>query len=129
MTKVSHLVLPVTDVDKSREWYVDKLGFKFEGERGGAMRLTDQAGLTIFLIQTPNSLVGQKITVTIHVDSVDRKYEELAKQGVEFASPPKLQFWGYGAEVRDADGYMNHLWDEVTMAKATRELGEKAKSQ
>ena len=129
MAKVSHLVLPVADVKKSREWYVDKLGFKFEGEHGGAVRLTDQANLTIFLIQTPDSLAGQRITLTIQVDSVDRKYEELAKQGVEFASSPRLQFWGYGAEVRDADGYMNHLWDEVTMAKATRELREKTKPQ
>jgi hypothetical protein len=24
-------------------------------------------------------------------------------------------FWGYGAEVLDPDGYMNHLWDESTM--------------
>jgi uncharacterized glyoxalase superfamily protein PhnB len=72
-------------------------------------------------------VAGQKITLTIQVDSVDRKYEELANLGVEFASAPKLQFWGYGAEVRDPDGYMNDLWDEVTMAKATRELREKSK--
>ncbi|HET9131831.1 MAG TPA: VOC family protein, partial [Terriglobia bacterium] len=101
MAKVSHFVLPVTEVNKSREWYVNKLGFKFEGERGGAVRLTDDAGLTIFLIQTPGSLAGQKITLTVQVESVDRKYKELAEQGVEFASPPKLQFWGYGAEVQD----------------------------
>jgi hypothetical protein len=42
---------------------------------------------------------------------------------VKFVSPPKRLFWGYGAEVLDPDGYMNHLWDEVTMRKAVRETG------
>jgi hypothetical protein len=37
-------------------------------------------------------------------------------------SPPKRQFWGYGAEVLDPDGYVNHLWDELTMEKAMREM-------
>ena len=32
MAKVSHMVLPVSDVHKSRDWYVDKLGFKVERE-------------------------------------------------------------------------------------------------
>jgi catechol 2,3-dioxygenase-like lactoylglutathione lyase family enzyme len=125
MAKVTHLVLHVADVQKSREWYVDKLGFKFESDRGGAVRLTDQGGLTIFLMQALGSLAGQKITLTIQVDSVDRKHEELAKLGVEFINPPKLLFWGYGAEVLDPDGYKNDLWDEVTMAEATRQLRAK----
>jgi hypothetical protein len=43
------------------------------------------------------------------VDGVDRKYAELASLGVNCVGPPKLQFWGYGAEVLDPDGYMNHL--------------------
>jgi catechol 2,3-dioxygenase-like lactoylglutathione lyase family enzyme len=123
------MVLPVTDLQKSRGWYVDKLGFKFEGERGGTVRIKDQAGLTIFLQTATNSLAGQKITLTIQVDNVDKKHEELANLGVEFASAPKLQFWGYGAEVQDPDGYMNHLWDEVTMEKATREAKAKTKPE
>jgi len=33
MAKISHMVLPVSDVQKARDWYVDKLGFKLERER------------------------------------------------------------------------------------------------
>jgi uncharacterized glyoxalase superfamily protein PhnB len=93
------------------------LGFALDREREGVIGIKDQAGLTIFLQQSAASLAGQKITLTIQVDNVDSKYEELARSGVSFGSPPKLQFWGYGAEVLDPDGYMNHLWDEVTMRK------------
>jgi catechol 2,3-dioxygenase-like lactoylglutathione lyase family enzyme len=127
MVKVSHMVLPVNDVCKSRDWYVDNLGFKLEFERDGVVAIKDDAGLTVFLQKAAGNLAGEKITLTIQVKDVDRKHEELAGRGAKFASPPKRQFWGYGAEVPDPDGYMNHLWDEVTMGKAEREAGKSPK--
>jgi catechol 2,3-dioxygenase-like lactoylglutathione lyase family enzyme len=121
MAKLSHMVLPVTDVGKSRDWYVNNLDFKLEFEREGVTAIKDEAGLTIFLQKTAKALVGEKITLTIQVKDVDRKHQELASRGVQFASAPTRLFWGYGAEVLDPDGYMNHLWDEATMLKASRE--------
>jgi catechol 2,3-dioxygenase-like lactoylglutathione lyase family enzyme len=121
MANVSHLVLPVSDLQKSRSWYVDKLGFTLEREREQAVGIKGQSGLIIFLQKTSEILAGQKITLTIQVDDVDGKHQELAMLGVKFASPPQRQFWGYGAEVLDPDGYLNHLWDETTMRKAMRE--------
>jgi catechol 2,3-dioxygenase-like lactoylglutathione lyase family enzyme len=126
MAKVSHIVLPVSDVQKSREWYVNKLGFTLERERDEAVGIKDESGLTIFLLKTGDSLAGQKITLTIQVGDVDSKHQELAALGVNFVSPPNRQFWGYGAEVLDPDGYMNHVWDEVTMAKAMRDMSGKS---
>jgi catechol 2,3-dioxygenase-like lactoylglutathione lyase family enzyme len=116
--KISHMVLPVSDVQRSRDWYVGKLGFAIEREREGAVGITDQAGLTIFLVNAGGALAGQKITLTIQVASVQSKHQELTGLGVTFVSPPGRQFWGYGAEVLDPDGYMNHLWDEATMRQA-----------
>ena len=124
MAKVSHIVLPVSDVLRSREWYVNKLGFTIERELEQAVGIKDQSGLTIFLLKTGDPLTGPKITLTIQVDNADSKHHDLTIAGVTFVSPPKRQFWGYGAEVLDPDGYMNHLWDDVTMAKAMREAPE-----
>src|SRR5580765_1047957 len=121
MAKVSHMVLPVADVHKSRDWYVAKLGFTVEREHDEVVGIKDQSGLTIFLQKAAGILAGQKITLTIQVDNVDSKHQELASLGVKFVSPPKRLFWGYGAEVLDPDGYMNHLWDEVTMRQTVRE--------
>ena len=123
MTKVSHLVLPVTDLQKSLDWYVNKIGFTVEREQEGVVGIKDSTGLTIFLQGVAGSLAGQKITLTIEVDNVDSKYQELERTGVQFVNPPGILFWGYGAEVLDPDGYMNHLWDRVTMSKATRKEG------
>jgi catechol 2,3-dioxygenase-like lactoylglutathione lyase family enzyme len=125
MAKVSHLVLPVSDLNKSRDWYVNKLGFKLEREHEQAVGIKDQSGLTIFLQRAAGALSGQKITLTIQVDSVDSKHQELVSLGVKFVSPPGRQFWGYGAEVLDPDGYVNHLWDEVSMRRAMQESGGK----
>jgi catechol 2,3-dioxygenase-like lactoylglutathione lyase family enzyme len=121
MAKVSHMVLPVADVKESRDWYVEKLGFKLEREHEEAVGVRDQSGLMIFLQKASGPLSGQKITLTIQVDNVDTKHQELVNLGVKFVSPPKRQFWGYGAEVLDPDGYVNHLWDEVTMRKVMSE--------
>jgi predicted enzyme related to lactoylglutathione lyase len=120
MVKVTHMVLPVTDVAKSRDWYVNNLDFKLEFEREGVTAIKDGADLTIFLQKSAGSLPGEKVTLTIQVKDVDGKHRELASQGVKFVSPPKLQFWGYGAEVLDPSGYMNHLWDEATMREMTK---------
>jgi catechol 2,3-dioxygenase-like lactoylglutathione lyase family enzyme len=129
MTKVSHIVLPVSDVPRSREWYVNKLGFTLERELEQAVGIKDESGLTIFLVKATDPLAGQKITLTIQIANVDSKHRELTNVGVSFVSPPRRQFWGYGAEVVDPDGYMNHLWDEVTMAKAMRETREEAEKR
>jgi predicted lactoylglutathione lyase len=120
------MVLPVSDIHKSRDWYVNNLGFTLNREQNDVVGITDQGGLTIFLMKATGELVGPKITLTIQVENVDRKHDELAGLGVQFASLPKLQFWGYGAEVLDPDGYMNHLWDEITMNKAMQQMSGKA---
>ena len=125
MPKISHIVLPVSDVQKARDWYVGKFGFKLEREREEAVGIKDESGLTIFLVKTAVDIAGQKITLTIQVDNVETKHQELASAGVQFVSPPKRQFWGYGAELLDPDGYMNHLWDEVTMSRM-REMNKES---
>ena len=65
MPKISHMVLPVSDIQKSRDWYVGKLGFTIDREHEEAVGIKDGSGLTIFLIKTAASLTGQKITLTM----------------------------------------------------------------
>ena len=54
MVKFDHMTLPVSDVRKSRDWYVNNLGFKVEFERGGIIAIQDSAGFTIFLRKASN---------------------------------------------------------------------------
>ena len=121
MVKFDHMALPVSNVAKSRDWYVKNLDFKVEFENRGITAIQDSAGFTIFLVKTAKSLAGEKVTLTIQVKSVDRKHKKLAGMGVKFVNPPQNLFWGYGAELRDPDGYLINLWDKVSMQKANRQ--------
>jgi catechol 2,3-dioxygenase-like lactoylglutathione lyase family enzyme len=127
MVKFDHMALPVKDVRRSRDWYVKNLGFKVEFEREGITAIQDSAGFTIFLTKAVKSIVGEKVTLNIQVKSVDRKHQELASIGVKFVNAPQLLFWGYGAELRDPDGYMINLWDRISMRKAMRAAAKSPK--
>ena len=96
MVKFDHMNLPVSDVRKSRDWYVSNLGFKVEFERGGIVAIQDSAGFTIFLRKASKRLVGDKVTLTIQLKSVDRTHDKLSKIGVsvrEFTAAPVLGLW------------------------------------
>ena len=72
MAKVSHIVLPVSDVPRSREWYVNKLGFTLERELEQAVGIKDQSGLTIFLLKATDPLAG---TTASHQDAHGSRQE------------------------------------------------------
>jgi catechol 2,3-dioxygenase-like lactoylglutathione lyase family enzyme len=116
MPRLDHLSLPVRDWRKSRDWYKDRLGFEVEFEipdrKTAAMR--DDADLTIFLydgevVDCPG------ISFTVQVNDVEARHNMLVAAGLSFVHPPMKVFWGYGAELRDPDGYRLRLWDQKSM--------------
>ena len=121
MVRLDHLSLPVNDWQKSRDWYKSCLGFEVEFEipdrKTAAMR--DDADLTIFLYESEVT-VCPGISFTIQVDDVEVAHQRLTAAGISFVHPPMKVFWGYGAELRDPDGYSLRLWDRKSM----KEKGE-----
>lgn len=118
MIRLDHLGISVSNWERSRDWYRDNFGFEVEFEiperKTAAMR--DDADLTLFLSEdghpaTPPPGLG----FTFQVDDVEAKHAELTAKGVAFTHPPMKVFWGYGAELRDPDGYRIMLWDEISM--------------
>ncbi len=105
MIKLDHLTIAVTDCAKSRDWYIETLG---------------QFGFTLFLAETPGGPGRPSCVLTFQVSDVEAKHRELVAAGVTFVHPPQKTFWGYGADLKDPDGYHIWLWDEKTM----REKGE-----
>lgn len=117
MARLDHISLPVTDWRASRDWWRDNLGFEVEFEMPGpgvaAMR--DEADLTVFLGQADRVAVPPGMALTIQVADVDAKAAELSAKGVALEQPPQKLFWGYGAELRDPNGYLVRLWDAASM--------------
>ena len=116
MMKFDHLNLPVSNLERSRDWWVSALGLKVEFEvpdtphRGAERR----RGLR----DLPAGEAGRRINgvaLWFQVDDVDATHAEWSARGVRFNHGPQKNFWGYGPELADPDGYLVRLWDEKSM--------------
>lgn len=109
--RLHQVLLQVKDVERSREFYTKKLGFKV---------LYDYSPRYLAVI-TPNKLqIGlhpfrgssrrpgikdRTAGIEFEVDNVDLWYRTLRKRGIKFSQKPK-DFWGEReARFTDPDGY------------------------
>ena len=122
MIRLDHLAITVRNCARSREWYTNNFGFKveFEVPERKTVALQDDADLTLFLVETADHQIVPSCTLTLQVDDVESKYRELSQVGVKFEKTMQKLYWGYGAELRDPDGYLIYVWDQRSM----REKGE-----
>jgi uncharacterized glyoxalase superfamily protein PhnB len=115
--RLDHLAITVRNCGRSREWYTKNFGFQIEIDipERHTVGLKDDGDFTLFLAEDPAGEVAASCTLTFQVDDVESKYRELSERGLRFEKTPQKLFWGYGAELRDPDGYLIYLWDEHSM--------------
>jgi catechol 2,3-dioxygenase-like lactoylglutathione lyase family enzyme len=117
MMKFDHLRIPVTDLTRSRGWYTETLGLKIEFELPDrqTVALQDSDDFTIFLQEVPSAVQANGCALWFQVSDVDATYAEWSARRVEFSHRPQKAYWGYGAELKDPDGYLVRLWDQRSM--------------
>jgi catechol 2,3-dioxygenase-like lactoylglutathione lyase family enzyme len=117
MPRFDHLAIAVRDLAASRAWYVDKLGLEVEFEVPGrrTIAVKDTHDFTIFLSEGDAPQRSGILAFWYQVDDVRTAFEELSRKGVSFNHPPQKNFWGFGPEAVDPDGYLVRLWDEKSM--------------
>jgi catechol 2,3-dioxygenase-like lactoylglutathione lyase family enzyme len=117
MMKFDHLRIPVSDLARSREWYVATLSLRveFEVPDQRSVALNDSDGFALFLQQMPPPILPNGCALWFQVADVDATYAEWSGRGITFACEPRKFYWGYGVELVDPDGYLVRLWDEVSM--------------
>ena len=115
MMKFDHLNLPVSSLERSRDWWMSTLGLKveFEVPDTRTVALNDSEGFAIFL-QEKRDVVAS-VALWFQVDDVDATHATWSARGVAFTHAPQKNFWGYGAELADPDGYLVRLWDARSM--------------
>jgi catechol 2,3-dioxygenase-like lactoylglutathione lyase family enzyme len=104
------IIIPVTNVDKAKEFYQDKLGFKTD------MDVKPTAGMRLVQLTPPGSgcsiHIGQGITdmtpgslkgMILVVDSAEQARKELEDKGVELGETQEMP-WGKHIAVADPDG-------------------------
>lgn len=117
MLKLDHLRIPVTDLARSRDWYIRTLGLKVEFElpEQKTVALQDTEDFTIFLQEVRSPVMPNECALWFQVGDVDATFTDWSARGVEFAHGPRKSYWGYGAELADPDGYLIRLWDQRSM--------------
>jgi catechol 2,3-dioxygenase-like lactoylglutathione lyase family enzyme len=123
--RLSHTTLYVLDQDAAKDFYVNKLGFEVRmdakmdnGFRWLTVSPKGQPELQIILMQVdgpyiqPEAAAALRTLLTegkinggvLQTSDCRKTYEELKAKGVEFISPPKEQFYGVEAVMKDNSG-------------------------
>ena len=114
------ILLVVSDIEKSREFYKDVLGAKLFREYGGTTAVFKFQGVWIILTTEGEptedkpgvsfkSLKDKKnihFEFTMRVDDCKKSYEILKSRGAEFLTPPVKNGKETRAFFRDPDGYL-----------------------
>ncbi|MEO1056939.1 MAG: VOC family protein [Actinomycetota bacterium] len=113
-------MLVVTDIDRSRDWYVNVLDAELFGEYGGTSVVLDLLGNWILLVTGGGPDAGKpNVTLTppatpdrpsvqliFRVDDCVGLYELLSGRGAEFLAPPHVRDGETRAFFRDPDGHL-----------------------
>jgi catechol 2,3-dioxygenase-like lactoylglutathione lyase family enzyme len=108
---VTVVSIPVSDQDRAKAFYVEKLGFELIRDddaipgirwvqvapKGAKTSLTL---VTWFDSMPPGSVQG----LVLRSNDLQADYEELTNNGVWFEGPPQKQPWGTETILRDPDG-------------------------
>jgi catechol 2,3-dioxygenase-like lactoylglutathione lyase family enzyme len=79
------MMMPVTDVDRSRTFYSESLGLDYTGtnDEGSAVYALD-GGSTLVLLPRPDSTPSESTAMSFEVDDIHAEIAELEGRGVVF---------------------------------------------
>jgi predicted enzyme related to lactoylglutathione lyase len=108
---IGSMAVVVSDSVEAKKWYKEKLGFEVLSERGHWVTVAPKGskGPVLHLCQT-TPLEEGNTGILFRVDDLNKAYEELIKNGVEFTKKPRDDGWGPYAMFKDPDG--NVFWLE-----------------
>jgi catechol 2,3-dioxygenase-like lactoylglutathione lyase family enzyme len=104
------VLLQVKDVERSKEFYTKKLGFKVLYDFSPEYTLPSypnnlQIGLHPFRGSRRPATRDQTAGIEFEVDNVDFWYRTLRKRGIKFSEKPKESWGEREARFTDPDGY------------------------
>ena len=129
---ITHMIV-VSDIERSKRWYLDVLGCSLYGEYGGTSVVLDWNG-SWFLLVTGGGPTEDKPDVTLEaptepartarstifrVDDCRALYEELKNEGVDFLTEPVDHGYEIRAFFRDPDGHLYEISELVGQATAS----------
>jgi catechol 2,3-dioxygenase-like lactoylglutathione lyase family enzyme len=102
-SSLSHLFVPVRDLEAARGLYVDLLGLEVLVDEDGYVRIGGGGGFTMGIEAEPNGEIKQADLV-IRVDDVDETVARLRAAGIETTDPEDQPWGARHAWLYDPDG-------------------------
>lgn len=113
ITKINTVTLYVSDQLKSRDFYVEQLGFEVRreadmGPMGRWLEIAPEGAQTGFMLANASAFgkqdrVGASADIVLHSDDVVSLHQRLVAAGVPVTEPDS-QAWGTFIKVTDPDG-------------------------
>ena len=100
--EVRHIHIRVMDVQRTKAFYRDKLGFKVTNE---TPTVVEFPGLWFGNWREQGPIPTGGITIGIATKSVQATYDELKKRGVDLPKPPAPMRDEFSFTFKDPDGY------------------------
>ncbi len=135
--RLQQVTIFVRDVDRSREFYLEKLGFDLayearqdSGEYWVAVSPPDGSAIVALVSPKPDSeeymFIGRHTQVTFLAEDIHARFEDWSKQGVHFHHAPQIPIWGgIFTSFEDLDG---NTFGLVEFDEATRRLEEQRRA-
>ena len=109
---IKFVSIPVSDQDRSLDFYTQKLGLKLvtdqpfdDKQRWIELRIPRaQTRLVLFTMPGHEDRIGTMTNLAFVSDDVRATYEQLVAKGVQFDGEPEEADWGTSAVFRDPDG-------------------------
>jgi catechol 2,3-dioxygenase-like lactoylglutathione lyase family enzyme len=108
---VTVVSVPVSDQDRARDFYVDKLGFELVRDDDSVpglrwVQVAPKGGTTSLTLVTwfDSMPAGSLRGLVLRSDDIQADYARMAGNGVRFEGPPKQQPWALEAVLSDPDG-------------------------
>ena len=96
-------ILRVQDLEVSRRYYIQKLGFALDWDAGGMISVS-RDHKSIMLCEREQGQPGTWLW--IGVDDADALFAELSAKGAHIRSSPQNFSWAYEFVVEDPDGHV-----------------------
>jgi serine phosphatase RsbU (regulator of sigma subunit) len=142
---IQDIVIFVRDLERSRQFYVDQLGFELildsqlsSGQRWLEVAPPDGSANLALVVPKPDepeyNLIGGYRWILFMTENVHSIYKEWSERGVHFISPPETPLWG-GTYTRfedpDGNAFGLEAFDEVrqSVALRRREHAEKLEAE
>jgi len=102
-------ILRVEDIEASRRYYIQTLGFSLDWDAGGMISVSRDHN-AIMLCERDQGQPGTWLW--IGVDDADSLFAEFSAKGARIRSPPENFSWAYEFEVEDPDGHVLRFGSE-----------------